>query len=236
MNRVPDSGKGLRDPDLVLLWDFDGTIADTRGDIAQAVRAVLAGRSLPSLDTGAIIACTGRGVDVLLQRCLEISGSPPRDDADLAQALDVFRTYYTRHMTDHTTVYPGIHRLLHRLRDAGRVMGVVSNKTEAMTVAVAGRLGLADCFRIILGGDSLPVRKPDAGPILHALEACSRGAGPHNAAMIGDTMTDFHAARAAGIRVCLVGYGFEPPGELRAAEPDWWMQTPADLVEALMPE
>ncbi len=225
----------LRSRDVILLWDFDGTIADTREDIAQAVRALLTDRGLPPMNTDAIIACTGLGVDVLLRRCMEHSGAPLRNDDDLKDALKFFRAYYTDHMTDHTKAYPGLDLLLLRLKETGRIMAVVSNKTEAMTVAVAERLGVADCFKVILGGDSIGVRKPDPGPILHALEVCSPGMRPGQAVMIGDTMTDYRSARAARVPVCLVGYGFEPAEKLMAAEPDWLMETPGDLSDALLP-
>jgi phosphoglycolate phosphatase len=112
-------------------------------------------------------------------------------------------------------------------------MAVVSNKPEDATREILLRLGLLGCFVTALGGDSLPMRKPDPDPLLRALEVCRPGAPPGVAVMIGDSLPDIEAARSAGMAACGVAWGFDPDGEMRRIELDWWFETVEALGEAL---
>lgn len=139
-------------------------------------------------------------------------------------------------------------------------MAIVSNKPKDATFEILRRMGLLDSFVVVLGGDSLPVRKPDPAPLLHALRLCTavtpddrrggnslrgRASGhavaagslpdiaPDRAAMIGDSLPDVQAARAAGMPVCGVAWGFDPDGEMRRVKLDWWFESVEELGRAV---
>jgi len=238
---VTGPGRGQRDrrelarPELILLWDLDGTIADTRHDIARGVAGMLEHFGLRPLPVESVVRHVGRGVRVLVDRSLSEAGRPGAGDLEIDEAVQVFRTHYRRHMVDTTIPFGNIAEVLGTLRDLGRRMAIVSNKPEEATRALVTALGLADCFRIVLGGDSLTTRKPSPEPLLHALEVCRPGARPSEAALIGDSIIDLQAGRAAGMPVCGVGWGMDPDGELRAAGADWWFETVEELTAALLP-
>jgi phosphoglycolate phosphatase len=257
----------LSDPGRVLIWDLDGTIADTRADIATGVVEMLRELGRPTLDLAHVIRNVGRGVKALVTGCLADTGQPARDAAEIERAVDVFRAHYWHHLMDTTVPYAGMPEILRELATRGRPMAIVSNKPQDATREILRRMGLLDCFVVVLGGDSLPVRKPDPAPLLYALRVCLAGApgglrlasgqqaseaplremasrhavdesslcdaAPYNAAMIGDSLPDVQAARAAGIPACGVAWGFDPDGEMRRAELDWWFENVEDLGGAL---
>lgn len=246
----------LAGPDRILLWDLDGTIADTRADIATGVIEMLRDLGRPPLDLDRVIRNVGRGVNVLVAGCLADTGRPARDAAEIQRGVEVFRAHYWRHLTDTTVPYRGMSELLRDLVGRARRMAVVSNKPQDATREILRRMGLLDCFVAVLG-DSLPVRKPDSAPLLHALRLCLaadgsgadplrqqpsipsadedsfRDAPPDRAVMIGDSLPDVQAARAAGMPICGVAWGFDPDGEMRRAGVDWWFETVEDLARAL---
>ena len=230
----------LAQPDRALIWDLDGTIADTKQDIATGVAAMLGELGRPVLPLDHVIRTVGRGVRVLVTLCLEQTGAPARDEAEIDEAVRVFREHYWRHLMDTTAPYPLMSDLLHILKERGRPMAVMSNKPEDATREILIRMGLIDCFAAVLGGDSLPQRKPSPEPIWRALRLC-REAGtnghdlnPDHAAIIGDSINDAQAGWNAGMPVCGVGWGFDPDGALRASAVDWWFERPAELKEALL--
>jgi phosphoglycolate phosphatase len=243
---MPD---GLADPDRVLIWDLDGTIADTRADIATGVLEMLRELGRPPLDPAQVIRNVGRGVAVLVAGCLTEAGMPARDAAELERGVELFRAHYWRHLMDTTVPYAGMPELLQSLKARGRAMAIVSNKPQDATREILRRMGLLDCFVGALGGDSLAVRKPDPAPLWHALELCltaSPGGFRSNAneslseiahdraAMIGDSLPDVLAARAAGMPVCGVAWGFDPDGDMRRVQLDWWFESVEDLGRALL--
>jgi phosphoglycolate phosphatase len=225
----------LGDPSRVLIWDLDGTIADTREDIAAGVAGLFRERGLTPPETAEVIRHVGNGVRRLVLRCLESAGRPARDDSDLDQAVAAFREHYRRHLTDSTVPYPGVAETLRALHERGRPMAVVSNKPEDFTREILRRLGLLSCFNAVLGGDSLPSRKPDPEPMRHALRLCDPAAAAEQTVVIGDSAVDAQAARAAVMLICGVGWGFDPDGKLRESGLDWWIETPGELAAALLP-
>lgn len=224
----------LADPDRILLWDLDGTIADTRRDIATGVREMLRSFGLEPLPLPNVIRHVGRGVRVLVTRSLSEAGRPDADESMIDEGVRVFRHHYRLHLMDTTVPYDNIAEILHELARHGRRMAVVSNKPEDATVALVDALGLAPCFVAVLGGDSLPVRKPSPEPLLHALGLCRPGARPVEAVLFGDSITDLETGRAAHVPVCGVGWGFDPDGEMRRQGTDWWVETVGELGAAIL--
>ena len=235
-----DGNSGTRDlsdlgrPDRVLLWDLDGTIADTRQDIVTGVREMLLSLGLEPLPMANVIRHVGRGVRVLVSRSLAEAGRPDADDAMIEEGIDLFRSHYRLHLMDTTTTYGNISGVLTELARRGRLMAVVSNKPEDASRMLVEALGLTSCFAVVLGGDSLPVRKPSPEPLLHALQICRAGAQPNDAVLFGDSITDLETGRAAGMPVCGVGWGFDPDGEMRRQGTDWWVETVDELERVLL--
>lgn len=173
-----------------------------------------------------------------------------RPEDTVAAALAVFERHYAAHLMDETEVYPGVAGLLQDLARAGRRMAIVTNKPEGFSREIVDRLGLGGCFQAIVGGETLAVRKPAPEPLWHATRlvlelgesTATVDAGPRSGAkpdwraaavMVGDTWIDAEAARAAGVPVILVGWGLGDRQRARAAAPDVWVESAAELGEVL---
>lgn len=212
-----------------ILWDLDGTLAETRRDIATGVNLLLAQRGLPGLSVEQVGRHVGRGSRVLVTRCLQEAGIAEPSPADVEAGYADFLRHYGLHLLDTTHAYPDVPEMLARLHARGMAMAVVSNKPEALCLRLLSGLDLDRYFGAVLGGDSLPQRKPSPEPLLQALERI--GAAGRPALMVGDSRIDVVAARAAGLPVAAVTWGFEGAESLRAAEPDMIFDR-ADLIEA----
>ena len=191
-------------PDTIL-FDLDGTLADTAGDIAASVAHAMAASGLTPPRRDTVVAAIGAGVRKLIERLV---ADASKRDAVLADFLE----HYGGHLLDRTRLYPGVAETLAAI-DATCV--VVTNKPEAFSRTILDRLGVARFFRAIVGGDSLPVRKPDPAIVGRVLA----DVGGTRAWLVGDSGTDVATAKAAGIPVVAVTYGYHKPGELDGA--DW---------------
>jgi len=206
-----------RPPRGYLCLDLDGTLIDSVPDLADALNRLFAPDGLPPLAEPAVARMVGDGAAMLLRRALAAHGraaeAGPAFDALLAR----FVADYTSHSAERTRPFPGVPETLAALRQAGWVLGVVTNKPERATRAVLAALGLAPLFVAVGGGDSYPARKPDPRHLLAVLEAM--GGEPAHAAMVGDHHNDIVAARGAGVRVAVAvayGYAAEPAEALGA--------------------
>lgn len=196
--------------DLVM-FDLDGTLADTGGDLADAVNFTRAQFQLSPLPSNVIFSNVGRGVEHLLKRSL-----PESDSGFFSQAMRIFLAYYEEHLLDRTVLYPGVREVLDYFRAKRRV--VVSNKAHCLTLAVLRGLGVAGEFDAILGGDSAAEKKPHPALLNLALEQFQVASS--RALMVGDGDTDIEAGRRAGVLTCGVTYGLGNLSDLVAATPD----------------
>lgn len=192
-----------------VIFDLDGTLADTSGDLLNAANAVLAPEGLPLLNLESDKPFAGRGGREMIRRSLALAGRGP-DGADEIALTD--RLYpllleaYGGALADETRLYDGVERCLDALEAQGWRIGVCTNKPERLALGVLAALGIRNRFRAILGADTLSVRKPDP---LHLTETARRiGADPARAVMIGDTLTDLTTARRAGVPCILTAFGF----------------------------
>ena len=188
-----------------VLFDLDGTLLDTVPDLHAAVCAMLRDMGRPELPLEAIRSYVGRGIANLVKRALagalEVAeGAPP------AEALASFKRHYARENGRHTKPYPGVIEGLERCRAMGLPMAVITNKAEAFTLPLLVLTGLASYFDVVVGGDVLPKPKPDPMALIWACGALR--VSPDKALMIGDSVHDFHAGRAAACHVFLVPYGY----------------------------
>jgi phosphoglycolate phosphatase len=205
----------------VLVFDLDGTLIDSAPDLAQAVNALLAEFGKPPLAEAAIRPMIGDGSRLLLARALAASGiDTPADDV-----FDRFMVHYLAFAADKTKVYPDVPETLAALQARGHPLGVCTNKPFAPTERVLEAFNLARFFTAVIGGDSLPQRKPQPEPLLKAIEEL--GGGP--AAMVGDSANDILCARAAGVPGILIPSDYGLP----ATEADLKIARFAELPAAV---
>jgi phosphoglycolate phosphatase len=204
-------------------FDLDGTLVDSRADLADTVNHVLADLGRPAMPAAVVQGFVGDGARKLVERSL---GSAP-SAALVDDALARFLERYGRHLLDATKPYPGIPPLLEALRARAITLSVLTNKPEGMSRAILDGLGLGPLFLAVVGGDTLPRRKPDPAGVEHLL----RLAGGERAQMllVGDSAVDVRTARAAGTAFCGVAWGLALEG-LRAECPDRIIADPSDLL------
>lgn len=189
-----------------ILFDLDGTLVDTAPEITDALNLTLTRLAGVPVREAQVREWVGEGSRELLYKALRhqmASGMPvpPPEEVWPQFEADYGQTCGTR-----SNVYPGVRSGLTRLRAQGRTLALVTNKETAFAHRVLARHDLASYFDLVVGGDSLPVRKPDPGVVNHVLE--SLGAEPSEALFIGDSVIDVLAARAAGVEIWTVSYGY----------------------------
>ena len=206
------------------LFDLDGTLADTLGDIAATTNHVRSCHGLTPLALEEVRAMVGDGARVLLQRALSHgSDAPPPGAIDLDEAVRTYRTHHLVQCTATAALYPNVREHLERLHGAGHPLAVVTNKPEEYARIVVAHLGLAGFFRVLVGGDTLPHRKPHPLPVRHAL--ASLCAEPNWSTMVGDSENDLRAGKAAGTRTVAVLHGYGAEATLRAEGADEYWRT-----------
>ncbi len=188
----------------LLIFDLDGTLIDSRLDLAHSVNATRAFMGLQPLDHETVYQYVGNGAAVLIQRALGDLGS----SENVEKALPFFLGYYTEHKLDYTVLYPGVREALDRFLAAGAPMAVLTNKPVRISKAIVEELGLAGHFFQIYGGNSFEFKKPNPIGIEKLMEEA--GVGHADTIMVGDSGVDVLTARNAGVRCCGVTYGFQP--------------------------
>ena len=202
-----------------LCFDLDGTLLDTIPDLAAAANAMMSDLGLPTIDPARVATFVGKGADRLILRMLEAGGRPePIDGPGFAQARERFHANYRRCNGQAAALYPGVQQGLARLQAMGLPMACVTNKPSEYIEPLLARFGMADVFDFHLGGDSLPQRKPHPAPLL---EACRRWRlQPDEVLMVGDSLNDAEAARAAGMPVVMLPYGYNEGRALDSVDVD----------------
>lgn len=186
----------------VVAFDLDGTLADTAPDLAGALNHALAALGRPSIAPDSVRHLIGHGGRALLRRGLAASGEASETLVELG--YPVLLDHYSAHFCEGTRPFPGIGEALDAVARAGAALAVCTNKPEALTRKLLDALGWSDRFAAIVGGDTLPVRKPDPAPLI---EAVAR-AGGGRAALVGDSIVDAETARAAAVPFVAVSFGF----------------------------
>jgi phosphoglycolate phosphatase len=218
-----------------LLFDLDGTLLDTVRDIALALNRTLEERSIEPLSEEAVRRMIGRGSPMLIERAAASSGRV-LDAATHAAMLERFFHHYDEvEQSDAGSARPfaGAAEGLRALHGAGFRTAVVTNKHHRFAAGLLDRLGLAPFVDVVIGGDSCPRRKPDPLPLLVACERL--GVGPSAALMVGDSVNDVDAARAAGMPIACVSYGYNEGRDPRTLDCDVLLDSLADLPPLLRP-
>jgi len=201
-----------------LLFDLDGTIIDSRSDLARSVNLTLADLGRRPLDESEIAAFVGDGVWVLIRRCLKATDPEHQEPGPKLhrKGLDLLRKHYSEQMLVQTRLYPNVRETLARFDDKG--IALVTSKECDFARELLEHFGLMPYFDCIIGGDTLPERKPDPKPVLEAISRLGGSAG--RTVMVGDSENDIIAGKSAGALTCGVSYGFRSREQLLATSPD----------------
>jgi phosphoglycolate phosphatase len=222
----------IEKPRMVLI-DVDGTLVDSVPDLAYCVDEMM--RSLGQAPHGEdkVRTWVGNGVERLVRRALvgQLEGEP--DEAMYQKAYPIFLELYAQNTSVRSRLYPGVKEGLEYLASAGFPLGCVTNKAEQFTVPLLKDLGIYDNFAIVICGDTLPKKKPDPLPLLHAAEFF--GVDPKQALMLGDSISDVKAARAAGFQIVCMSYGYNHGLDIRDFDPDAVIDSMAELKGLLEP-
>ena len=212
--------------------DLDGTLLDTLPDIAEAADRMLADLGRPPAGEALVRRYIGNGIARLTKRLLtgELDGEPV--DGLFARALPLFEDHYRETLTHRTAPFPGVLEGLHAFRSEALLLACVTNKTAAFTEPLLAATGLRGFFDLVLSGDSLPRKKPDPLPLLH----CARQflVETRKLLVIGDSVNDVQAARAAGCPVFCVPYGYTRQ-EVRELGGDAIVDTLLEAAKLIIP-
>lgn len=188
----------------LLIFDLDGTLIDSRLDLANAVNAMRRHMGMEPLSNERVYTYVGNGAPVLVRRAMGEQAT----EAEIQEGLEFFLEYYGAHDLDYTTLYPGVREALDRFRDAGKRMAVLTNKPVRMTTHIIEGLGVGGHFFRVYGGNSFEFKKPN--PIGIETLMAEAGAAREKTLMVGDSSVDVNTARNARVQCCGVTYGFQP--------------------------
>jgi phosphoglycolate phosphatase len=194
----------------LLIFDLDGTLVDSSVDISNALNYAIEPFGVAPVSLAETLTLIGEGVTKLISKLIEARGN----DLDLLVLLTRFLDYYSNHFADHTRPYPGTEEVLRALSWCRKV--IISNKTESLSLRVLEATNLLDYFDYVAGGDTLSEKKPSPVPVLDVLSRFHTS--PQDALLIGDSIYDVRAGRAAGVSTVAVLYGYGSPGFSKEAD------------------
>ncbi len=196
----------------LIIFDLDGTLIDSKNDIADSVNYTLKSLHLPSLQNSLIYSYVGNGVLPLLEKVISRSNKK----SNLEDVLKVFRKHYEEHLLDSTRLYPGVMEILKHFSDVN--MGLVSNKPERFVKKILKGLNVDCFFPVVIGGDTLKTKKPEPEGINMIRDRF--GVDPRETVIVGDGGVDIKTGKKAGIHTCGVSYGLRDKEEFVEAGAD----------------
>lgn len=186
----------------VVVFDLDGTLVDTAPDLTTALNHMLGQLGREQLPQARVLGMIGRGVRVLIEQGLSATGEVTPEAVE--EGLKIFLSYYEMHIADESRPYEGVEATLDSLGARGVRLAICTNKPEHHTRKLLTALGWSNRFASVIGGDTLPKRKPDPAPLREAI----RRAGGGSAVLVGDSMTDVETAVVANLPCVVVTYGY----------------------------
>jgi len=220
----------LKKPEMILI-DVDGTLVDSVPDLAYCVDEMMRQLGMPERGEAEVRNWVGNGVERLTRRALigRLDGEP--DEALFEKAYPIFLALYAENTSKRSVLYPGVREGLDYLKSQGYKLGCVTNKASQFTLPLLKDLGVHDYFESIVCGDSLAKKKPDPLPLTYSAEQL--GAAPEASLMIGDSVSDVKAARAAGFQIVCMSYGYNHGVDIRESQPDLVIDSMAELKTLL---
>ena len=213
---------------MLIIFDLDGTLIDSSKDLALSMNAARGHVGMEPIDPSLIFSYVGNGAAVLVRRAL----GPDVPEELVQEALVFFLKFYRVHALEHTRLYPDVRELIEQLTQADHKLAVLTNKPARISFDIMGALGLAGHFVSVLGGDSLPAKKPDPLGITTLL--AETGFSAAGTLMVGDSGVDIQTARNAGVRSCGVLWGFQPES-FQLEPPDTVISEPQELLRVVQP-
>ncbi len=220
----------IKKPKMVLI-DVDGTLVDSVPDLAYCVDQMMLAIGRETHGEAKVRDWVGNGVERLVRRALvgQLDGEP--DEESFQQAYPIFLKLYAENTCNRSKLYDGVLEGLDYLQSAGYKLGCVTNKDEQFTLPILEQLNIRDRFEIIVCGDTLAVKKPDPGPLLHAAKKLA--VNPAASLMLGDSQSDIKAARAAGFQIICMSYGYNHGEDVRKFDPDLVVDSMVELKNYL---
>ena len=216
----------IKKPAMVLI-DVDGTLVDSVPDLAYCVDEMMKQLDMPVHGEDNVRNWVGNGVERLTRRALigQLDGEP--DDVLFEKAYPIFLDLYDKNVCERSCLYDGVREALDFLKTQDVKIGCVTNKNAQFTLPILEKLDIKDDFEIIICGDTLAKKKPDPLPLLHGAEKL--GATPEQSLMLGDSMSDVKAARAAGFDIICMSYGYNHGEDIRDYNPDAVVDSMAEI-------
>ena len=214
-----------------LLFDLDGTLLDSVPDLAAAVDAMLLAANLPLAGEQRVRDWVGNGAKVLVERALAFAHRCQREEIERAELLyqhQQFLAFYRECSSLHSQIYPGVMPVLKHWQQQGVKMAIVTNKPQEFVAPLLARFQLDEYFLLSVGGDTLAARKPDPAPLHYACEHLQLPIS--DCVMIGDSETDVKAAKAAGMPVVAVSYGYNHGRPISDSQPDLVVDSLQELL------
>jgi len=210
----------------LFIFDLDGTLIDSKRDIAASVNFTMRKLGLPALAEDLIYSFVGNGVAPLIRRTVE-AASIGAGGVPFEQAMEIFKAHYDAHLLDTTNAFPGVREVLKHFGDKKKV--IVTNKSQGFSEKIIRGIDLTQFFDGIFGGDTPFPKKPEPRVVHHLLE--TYGIPPRHAVIVGDSRVDIETGKNAGILTCGVTYGFRPRRELEEAGCDYLIESSSELMQ-----
>jgi phosphoglycolate phosphatase len=207
-----------------LIYDLDGTLVDSLGDIASSVNSVREDNGLEHLSLKQIRSYLGSGINALISKAI------PGMCEKFKQNVDDFKSYYKQRILNTTVMFSGVKEMLESLKDKKKA--ILTNKNEVYAKEIVEKLEIAGYFVEVWGGDTLAVRKPDLKTILELVKTTKSKLS--KTVMIGDSANDFLVAKAAGVRSIAVTYGYCDLNQIEVYGPDYIVKTPQEIANIVL--
>lgn len=217
-------------PKLIMI-DVDGTLIDSVPDLAYCVNELMRAMNRTPWSEAKVRHWVGNGVPKLVERSLtgELEASVNKQDFD--KAYLIFLELYSVNTSVRSCLYSGVKESLDYLKQQGYILGCVTNKAKQFTLPILKDLGIFDYFRLVVSGDTLAKKKPDPLPLLHSAEFFN--VNPKDCLMLGDSISDVAASRAAGFKVICMSYGYNHGKDIQDANPDLVIDSMFELKDYL---
>ena len=211
--------------------DVDGTLVDSVPDLAYCVDQMMIKLDRPEIGVERVRHWVGNGVPRLVERALigQLDGSAAKEEFD--KAYPIFLDLYSENSSVRSHLYEGVKEGLDYLKSKNYLMGCVTNKAEQFTLPLLKSLGIFDYFKIVISGDTLDKKKPDPLPLIHGASFCN--VNPKECLMLGDSVSDVKAARAAGFDIVCMSYGYNHGNNIADENPDLVIDSMKQLREFL---